>query len=228
MELAIDTSSDMAGVALSDGGKAVAECNWRSHQNHTVELMPAVSRLLERAGVGFGELKGVVVARGPGSFNGLRVGISTAKGLALSRGIPLVGVGTLEVEAWPFAAMGLPVCALHGAGRGEIAVAVFRQEGVEWRRLCEDHLTTLARLCEDTREKTVFCGELAPDSVRELASRLGELAVIPDETARMRRASHLAALGWRRLGRGESDSVASLQAIYLRPPPITKPRGDTR
>lgn len=223
MELAIDTSSDFAGVALSERGVPMAEFIWCSVRNHTVELMPSVEALLKRAGAGYDALQGIVVARGPGAFNGLRVGISAAKGLALALGVPLVGIGTLEVEAYPFAFTGLPVCPVHLGGRGEIAVALFRQEGSKWHRLREEQLMTVDALIRVTVETTVFCGEGVGMIEAELR-RLGRMAVVPDPVARVRRASVLAELGWRRLTAGESDNVAALQPIYLRPPHITQPR----
>lgn len=224
MELAIDTSSDFAGVALSEHGVPVAEIGWRSLKNHTVELMPSVETLLKRVGAGYDALKGVVVARGPGAFNGLRVGISAAKGLALALGVPLVGIGTLEVEAYPFAFAGMPVCPVHTVGRGEIATALFRQDGDRWCQLLEEKLVTLDVLIQMTVEPTIFCGEGVEMIESELRSNLGEIAVVPASITRVRRALALAHLGWCRLSVGDCDNVATLQPIYLRPPHITQPR----
>ncbi|MEW6142018.1 MAG: tRNA (adenosine(37)-N6)-threonylcarbamoyltransferase complex dimerization subunit type 1 TsaB [Chloroflexota bacterium] len=224
MELAIDTSSDIAGVALSDRGTPVAELVWLSVRNHTVELIPSVEALLNRVGSGYDSLGGIVVARGPGAFNGLRVGISAAKGLALALGVPLVGVSTLEVEAYPFAFTGLPICPVHQAGRGEIVAALFQQAGGKWYQLWEEQLMTLDALLRMTTEMTVFCGEGVDMIEAELRRKFGRRAVVPDAVARTRRASVLAELGWRRLSAGESDNVTAFQPIYLRPPHITQPR----
>ena len=96
MQLAIDSSTDTASLAITRGNEVLAELTWRCGQNHSVELMPRLSRLLEQANIDLKSISGIIVARGPGSFNGLRVGISTAKGLAFSLGVPLVGINTLE------------------------------------------------------------------------------------------------------------------------------------
>ena len=80
-----------------------------------------------------------------GSFNGLRVGMSTAKGLAFALSIPLVGISTLELEAYPYAATGLPVCPMLSAGRGEIAAALFQSTRGRWRRLVDEHITTIEK-----------------------------------------------------------------------------------
>ncbi|GAI55710.1 unnamed protein product, partial [marine sediment metagenome] len=92
-------------------------------------------------------IEAIIVAKGPGSFNGLRVGISIAKGLAFSLAIPLLGISTLEAEAYPFAYTGLPLSPIHKAGREEIATAFYQQKNNEWHCLKAEHLTTLDTLC---------------------------------------------------------------------------------
>ena len=221
MELAIDTSTDFAGIALSQEGTAIAELTWRSGQQHTVGLVPNIECMLGQMKVDQKSLGAIFVAKGPGSFNGLRVGMSTAKGLAFALSIPLVGVSTLEIEAYPFAFTGLLLCPIHNAGRGEIATALYRKDD-EWRCLEEEHITTVDLLCQRIEEETVFCGEIPELVIPQLRQKLGKNAVIPEAAARLRRASHLAILGWQRLKKGEQDNPASLQPLYLRQPPITQ------
>lgn len=223
MELAIDTSTDFCSVGLSHHGETIAELTWHTKQGHTVELVPNILHLFNRARTNAKSLNAVFVTRGPGSFNGLRVGISTAKGLALALNIPLVGISTLEVEAFPFAFTKLLVCPIHNAGRGEIATAFYRQNE-DWRCLVEEHITTVEALCQKIKGKTLFCGEIPAGVAEQLRQRLPRQAIIPALEVRLRRASYLAALGWRRLNRGESDNPASLQPLYLRQPPITQPK----
>jgi len=92
MELSIDTSSSTVSVALSRKGRIVALLTWQTTQNHTIELLPNLVCLLQQSKVELGSIEAIIVAKGPGSFNGLRVGISTAKGLASALNIPLLGV----------------------------------------------------------------------------------------------------------------------------------------
>jgi len=96
MELAIDTSSNIVSVALSHNGEILASLTWQTTQNHTIELLPNLVYLLQRVKVELDSIGAIIVAKGPGRFNGLRVGISTAKGLASALNIPLLGVSTLE------------------------------------------------------------------------------------------------------------------------------------
>jgi tRNA threonylcarbamoyl adenosine modification protein YeaZ len=221
MELAIDTSTDFCSIGLSSEGDIVAEVAWHSGQNHTVELMPNIIRLLNQVKSSPQSLTAIFVAKGPGSFNGLRVGISTAKGLAFALDIPLVGISTLEVEAYPFAFAKLPICPIHNAGRGEIAAALYQQSD-GWRCLTPEHIITTDALCRQTKRKTIFCGEIPPSVIEELQKSLARYAIIPDPAARLRHAGYLAALGWQRLDRGQLDDAASLQPLYLRQPPITQ------
>ena len=221
MELAIDTSTDFASIALSHQGNTLAELTWHSGQNHTVELAPNIERMLHQAKVEQKSLEAIFVAKGPGSFNGLRVGMSTAKGLAFALSIPLVGIGTLEIAAYPFAVTGLPLCPVHNAGRSEIAIAFYRWDN-DWRCLAAEHITTVAALCQQINEKTVFCGEIPEAVAQQLREKVGEMAIIPESVARLRRAGYLALLGWKRLEKGEHDNSATLQPLYLRPPPITQ------
>jgi len=222
MLLAIDTSTDTASIALVQGGGVPAELTWRCGQNHTVELLPRLAHLLDEAKVGLQAISCVIVAKGPGSFNGLRVGISTAKGLAFSLGIPIIGISSLEVIAYQHAETGLPICPIFNAGRGEIATAMYQKKDNKWCQLVAEHITTVDPLCSEITTKTIFCGEIVPLSANQLRKRLKQRAVIPP--AEPRRASLLAELGRQRLEAGDYDNPTTLQPLYLRRPAITQPK----
>ena len=224
MQLAIDTSTDTASIALVQGSQVLAELTWHCGQNHTVELLPQLAHLLNQAKLNLQSISGIIVAKGPGSFNGLRVGISTAKGLAFSLGIPIVGISTLEVEAYQHAEIGLPICPIFNAGRGEIAIAMYQRQDNEWRQLATEHITTVEALCSQITTKTIFCGEFITIIASQLRKQLKEWAVIPTAASRLRRASFLAELGLQRLKAGDYDNPATLQPLYLRRPAITKPK----
>ena len=220
MLLAVDTSTRYASVALADGGKVVSCRCWFSLSSHTTELMPAVSAALKDQRVSPNDLDGIAVALGPGGFSALRVGMSVAKGLAMASKKPLVGVGTLMLEAFPYLGSGLPVCALIEAGRQELASAHF---GADGRPSREDLICPTEELLSAINGQTVFCGEgvtVWADFIRE---RLGTLAVTVGWGPASRLYA-LAELGQQRLDAGETDDLATLQPYYLRMPSIGGPK----
>jgi tRNA threonylcarbamoyladenosine biosynthesis protein TsaB len=217
MLVAIDTATAYASLALHDGYQVRVEHTWESPRRHTVELVPRLVAALEQLGLGTEHLSGVGVTRGPGSFTGLRVGIAVAKGLALARGLPLVGVPTLDVVAAAQGRDRRPLCAVLQAGRRRICVATYRWRDRAWRAREGPRLTTWPALVEETASRTLFCGEIDPVGADALAS-LGELAELVPAAARLRRAGFLAQVAWRRLNRGETDDPVALTPIYLQYP----------
>ncbi|MFC1962818.1 tRNA (adenosine(37)-N6)-threonylcarbamoyltransferase complex dimerization subunit type 1 TsaB [Chloroflexota bacterium] len=224
MQLAIDTSNDYAGLALAREGKVIAEITWKAGQNHTTGLLPALLDLLRLAQVGPDSLSSISVALGPGSYNGLRAGLSTAKGLAFALDIPLVGIGTLEIEAYPHYPSTLPICPVHNAGREEIAAALYQWQDGKGQELEAPHLTTIPALIRKTDKATIFCGELTDDIVSQIKASLGHLAVIYPPVVTPRRVGFLTLLAWQRLSEDRSDDPATLQPLYLRGPAITTPK----
>jgi len=222
MLLAIDTSTDSAGLALVRNGGTLAEATWRCGQNHSVELLPRLTQLLQEAKAELQSVSCILVAKGPGSFNGLRVGLSTAKGLAFSLNIPIIGVSSLALEAYQHAGTDLPIGPIFNARRGDIATALYQKRDNKWQQLAAEHITTVESLDSEITEKTLFCGEYLPAIAHQLKEKLKEKAVIaPDKP---RRAGLMAELAKERLEAGDYDSPATLQPLYLRHPAITQRR----
>ena len=222
MQLAIDTSTDTASLALVHDDGVLAELTWRCGRNHSTQLLPHLSHLLNQAGLSLQSVGCIIVAKGPGSYNGLRVGMSTAKGLAASLDIPIIGVSTLEAEAYQHAERGLPVCPILNAGRGEIVTAVYQKKSGSWLQLIAEYLTTVDALCSEITGKTVFCGDFAPEIATELNQRLKQNVVMPSPVSGLRRAGFLVELGLERFRVGDCDDLSTLQPLYLRAPSITK------
>ncbi len=223
MYLVIDTATKDLGLALMDEAEVAGQFHWRTRQNHTAELVPAIRHLLSKAGIELHDLKGLVVSLGPGGFSGLRVGMTTAKGLAVSTGAPLVAVDTLDAAAFPMVGLGSPVCSLLPAGREEVAAAMYRGNGVEMEKTVEDHLTTIETLAGRVGEPTIFCGSITQGMEQELRERIGARALIPRGAGRATRAVQMGEIGIRRISRGDRDDPVTLQPLYLRRPSITKP-----
>ena len=220
MLLAIDTSTRYAGVALAGEGQVVSLSSWFSSINHTAELMPAIAEILRKQGLSAGDLSGIAVALGPGGFSALRVGVSVAKGLAMTAGKPLVGVGTLDLEAVPYLGAGLPVIALLDAGREEVASAHFGPNG---QRIREDVICPPQALFEAVSQATLFCGEGVQTWAQTIKDGLGALAVVVKPAPGLRLSS-LLEMGGKKLASGETDDIATLQPNYLRMPSIGGPK----
>jgi tRNA threonylcarbamoyl adenosine modification protein YeaZ len=222
MQLAIDTSTDYACLAIVNRSEILAEFTWRCGQNHTVELYSRLNFLLEKTGQDLKSADCIFVARGPGSFNGLRVGVSAAKGFASSLGVPIIGISTLSATAYQFAASGMPVCAIQNAGREEIAWALYKKKRNGWSEITEEQITTPDLLVSKIKETTIFCGEFNPDTALLIKKIFKTKAIIPSPAGRIRRAAYLAELGLFRMERRDFDDVSTLQPHYLRRPPITE------
>jgi len=222
LELAIDTSTEYATLALSSKGEVITDITWHAGQNHTAECIPHLISLMDQAGISISDVDCVIVARGPGSFNGLRVGITTAKGIAFAQKVPVVGISSLEVEAHRFADTGLPVCAIVNAGRGEIAAAVFQKMKGTWSRLVDEHITIIDELVHRILGRTIFCGRIPDDDNIRIKELLKEEAVVIDEWSPQNRTASLVELGWKRLREHDYDDVTTLQPLYLRKPSITQ------
>ena len=226
--LVMDTSTRYGGAGLWRGNQAVATLSWHSARNHTRELMPAIRHLLDAAGATPGDLKGIGVALGPGGFSALRVGISAAKGLALPLKLPLVGVGTLELEAYPYAGTRLPIHPVMDAGREEVATASFLGPASTWKKLEEERVCTVDELVASISGPALLCGEGVPSRSEKLREALGERAVLVELYTPATRLWALGSITWDRLQKRDTDEPDTLQPLYLRRPSIGAPRRPQR
>jgi tRNA threonylcarbamoyladenosine biosynthesis protein TsaB len=179
-----------------------------------VQLTPSLVEMLARQGLEVSALTGIAVSQGPGSFTGLRIGMSLGKGLAYALEVPIVGIPTLDVLAYAQRHQALPICAVVRAGRGRICVGLYRS-GAKWGLEGEYILTTVEDLAGHVEGATLFCGELSEGDRELLCQRLGNRAVVVSPAFCLRRAGYLAELGWERIGQGRSDPLETLVPIYL-------------
>jgi tRNA threonylcarbamoyladenosine biosynthesis protein TsaB len=213
--LAIDTATRIVGIALYDGEGLHVEEVWRSNGNHTAELVPHIVRACEGQDLTPQTLQAVAVSLGPGSFSGLRVGLSAAKGLAMALKVPLLGIPTLDATAYAHFREVLPVCAVLPAGRGRWCLAFYQTMAGNWQRRSDYALLNLDGVVDALKEPTLVCGELGAHLTETLRTRAPSQAIVASPAAAMRRPGYLAELAWQRLSCGESDDPVSLAPIYL-------------
>ncbi|HAV79025.1 MAG TPA: tRNA (adenosine(37)-N6)-threonylcarbamoyltransferase complex dimerization subunit type 1 TsaB [Anaerolineae bacterium] len=212
MLLAMDTSTTQVGVALYDGTQVIGEFAWRSRRRHTVELAPAVSELMTRCGLTMDDVHAVGVALGPGSFTSLRVGLALAKGLALSKHIPLIGIPTLDILAHAQPSSKLPLAVAIQAGRSRFALGWYKHSKKRWMAQGGERIATLAEIDAEAESPSIVCGEFSAEERQQLKNKNIRLASPADS---VRRPAILAELAWARWQAGDVDDEASLAPIYL-------------
>ncbi|MCX6354652.1 MAG: tRNA (adenosine(37)-N6)-threonylcarbamoyltransferase complex dimerization subunit type 1 TsaB [Candidatus Aureabacteria bacterium] len=126
--LGIETSTQKASIAVSDGNKVIGELFLPEGVSSSASLIPSLDTMLKREGIGREELRGITVGIGPGSFTGIRLGISTARGLSMALGIPLRGVGVFELLLTEYAGGAGRVCPLVSAHSYGFYTSLYEKE----------------------------------------------------------------------------------------------------
>ena len=176
--LAVDTSEQSCSLAVAqDGGRILCARFATGVKNHGETLMPMVEKMLKNdAAMALKDLDGFVVSRGPGSFTGLRIGLSMVKGLALATGKPVAGVSSLDGIAWQLSHASLPVCTLLDARRGEVYCAVYRFHGGRLTDKTAELALTPAALLDRVQGPTLFAGSGALFHGDTIVQRMGDAA----------------------------------------------------
>ena len=215
--LAIDTSTDFAGIAVSNGAEVV-ELRWSAGRNQTTSVLEQIDHCLKLAGITVSDLAAIAVAIGPGMFNGLRVGASIAKGLAIAGNVPLIGISTLELAAAPWHGLDRDVIAVVSAGRGRVVWQRF-VAAPPYSATNEAQNMTLDGLIDALALESglLAVGEISPALANVLA---GQGVIVRTADVGGRRPALLAELGLRRLELGEIDDLATLEPVYLHGQPV--------
>ena len=149
--LAFESSAKAASVALLDGEKLISQYSQCSGLTHSRTLLPMAEDMLKNAEKSINDVDLIAVAHGPGSFTGIRIGVSTVKGLAWAAGKPCTGVSTLEAMAWQGVAAGGYICPVMDARRSQVYNALFKIVNGRPQRLCADRPIALSELAEEVR-----------------------------------------------------------------------------
>ena len=150
--LALESSAKAASAALMEDGSLIAQYSQCSGLTHSRTLLPMVEDMLKNTEKTLSDVGLFAVAHGPGSFTGIRIGVSTVKGLAWACGTKCVGVSTLEAMAWHGLMSGDILCPVMDARRSQVYNALFESDGEKISRLCPDRAIGLAQLADELKE----------------------------------------------------------------------------
>lgn len=214
--LAIETTAVTASAALVDENGIIAVFNVNNKLTHSQKLLPMVDAVLTQSGYKISDVELICVAAGPGSFTGVRIGISTVKGLAFANDIPCVSVSSLEALAYLNKNLGAVVCPVMDARRNEYYNALFDEN---MNRICDDRAISATeleeRLCDC--ESVILCGDGAVKYYNWLENRLPKVK-LASEFNLLQNAAAVGLCGYEKYKNGESISSSVLSPIYLRKP----------
>ncbi len=220
--LGIDTGTPVARIGVVGGGRVLAALS-RPARSHGADLPDLIDAAMTEAGLRMAELGAIAVGIGPGSFTGLRVGLSYAKGLIIASGLKLAGIPSLDAMALcgaslPEACAGTTVCPLLDARRGEVYASLYRVGADALERLSGDLVVPLEDFAKQTTGEVVFVGEQkAEQACAAVQAGGGRRAVRAGNAELQLVGAYVAALGAARIARGESDRPESLEPRYVRP-----------
>ncbi len=214
--LSIDTSTKYAAVAVTENGVLTAQATMQFMASHSEKLIPEIAHLLEIMKIPFETIDYYAVTAGPGSFTGLRVAVSTVKGLSFATGKPVVAVSTLEAIARGFPFACYQICPILDARKKEIYAALFKWSGETLQRLKEDSVLKLENLLEWINEKTIFVGDAVQIYKEKLKEHLHEYAFFANNFYSTLNPALVALIAEEKIKKGEVVSAKELEPLYLR------------
>lgn len=220
--LGLDTGTASASVGLVAGGRIVASSS-RQVKSHGADLPEAVAELLQAANIGLHGLSAIAVGIGPGSFTGLRVGLSYAKGLAAGAGIRIAGISSLDAMALcglgsKPARPGVKICPIIDARKGEVYTSLYEVVTDALEKVTGDLVVPLDEFASRMAGEVLFVGESKAEDARVFVVRDGGRASVAGAAELWLRGSFVAALGAARVARDDVDDAATLEPLYVRPP----------
>lgn len=216
--LGIDTSTRCGSVGLIDGDEAVAEYLLNLPITHSERLLESIGHLLKKSRCPLENLNGWAVSLGPGSFTGLRIGISTVKGLAYATRKPVAGISSLDVLASQISPTPYLICPILDARKGEVYTAFYRYDETHLLQRQSDYQAIKPEdLVKQIQEKTIFVGDGMRAYGDFLRNSLPSLALSPGFPLHLPLGLAVARLGGKLIQKGEVIKVEALTPIYVRP-----------
>lgn len=214
--LALDTATASCSVAVIEGESLLAELTTVVAQTHSRHLLSMVSTAIGLAGLKADQLDGFAVSIGPGSFTGLRIGISSVKGLAFSLRKPVVGISSLAALAWQCNPSPYLICPVIDARKKEVYFGRYRFHNGQMKAEGAEQVATPVEAVRDINEMSVFVGNGASLYHEKIVSMLGRLAQFAAQGQHTIRASTVAWLSLGRFQQNQTDDVGLLVPHYIR------------
>jgi len=216
--LGIETATKTGGVAIVSEGGVIAEYTLNIEVTHSERLMSTVDRVLKDTGLTLANMDGYGVSIGPGSFTGLRIGLSTIKGLAFTTGKPVAAVPTLKALAWNIPFSRYPVCPLLDARKKEVYAALFRHDGRNYVQEMSDSVISLAELAGRITGEVLFTGEGALLFADEINMMFSDRAHFAPLSSSVPSAASVAEIALIMLTSGQQVDPDALVPKYIRRP----------
>jgi tRNA threonylcarbamoyladenosine biosynthesis protein TsaB len=218
---AIETATMLGGIALlDDSAGLIAEIRLNVHSTHSERLMTGTEHILKQSGLTLADIDCFALSIGPGSFTGLRIGLSTVKGLSYATGKPVVSVPTLEALAYNFPYCAYPVCTMLDARKKEVYAALFRWDKDGFERLLTEVPVAVPELMERIRyfkdKKVIFTGEAALLYRDRIIEFIGKKAIFASPDKIVPSPAHVALLGMKKAHEKEFSELRSLVPFYIR------------
>jgi tRNA threonylcarbamoyladenosine biosynthesis protein TsaB len=216
--LGIETATRTGGVAIVSEDGVLAEYTLNIEVTHSERLMSTVDRVLKDTGFQMASIDGFGVSIGPGSFTGLRIGLSTVKGLAFTTGKPVAAVPTLKALAWNAYFSHYPVCPLLDAKKKEVYSALYRYDGRDLVQDLPESVLPLSELADRISGEVVFTGEGARLFAEDIRKLFGSRAHIAPLAATVPSAASVAEIALLMLQTGRNSDPDTLSPLYIRRP----------
>lgn len=214
--LAVETSTMLGGVAIADEQGIIAEIRLNVKSTHSERMMTSIDHVLKCSGMTLDDIDVFAVASGPGSFTGLRIGMSAVKGLCYASGRPLVMVPTLEAFAWNFSFSVYPVCLMFDARKGEVYAAVFRWEEDGFISVVQDCSARPEELLKGIDGPVIIAGEGALLYRERIIAAIGDRGLFAPPHKMVPSPSNVAMLGLQKALRNEFVEPVYAEPLYLR------------
>lgn len=216
--LSIDSATEAASCAVLEDNKLLSEITFNFKKQHSVILMPLVDNLLKNLQLDLKDIDGFVVSKGPGSFTGLRIGMSMIKGLSQGTKKPFVSVSSLDALAYNMAYTSGIICPIIDALRDNVYTALYSFKDnnlVKEQDYTVIHIDELINLLKEKQQPVCFIGDAVPKFKDKLNESLEKVSFAPPHL-NLVRASALGELGLKLLNQGTQDNLYTSAPIYLR------------